>query len=111
MTIQQKPRQRATKQGSDTNPHLLDSISRRSLLMSAAAIGAGSKFLGAAASTPQDVGRPKPRVLALIGDRFHCSDYIRVSLDRLFSELGLPIDYTIMYDQLSRELLRAYRIL
>jgi type 1 glutamine amidotransferase len=47
----------------------------------------------------------------LIGDRFHNSDYIRVSLDRLFSELGVPIDYTIQYDQLSRERLRGYSIL
>lgn len=79
--------------------------------MTAAAIGAGSKFLGAAAPAAQDAGKSKPRVLALIGDRFHNSDYIRVSLDRLFSELGLPIDYTTLYDQLSRDLLRGYRIL
>src|SRR5258708_39126304 len=111
MRIHQKLRQKANKQGSATDPRRRNSISRRSLLMSAAAIGAGSKFLGAAAPFTQDAGKPKPRVLALIGDRFHNSDYIRVSLDRLFSELGLPIDYTTLYDQIYRELLLEYRIL
>ena len=80
--------------------------------MSAAALGAGSKFLGAtSASGATDPAEGKPRVIALIGDRFHNSDYIRVSLDRLFSEMGLPIDYTTSYDRLSRNLLRGYRIL
>jgi type 1 glutamine amidotransferase len=51
-----------------------------------------------------------PRVLALIGDRYHNPDYIRVSLDRVFGELKLPVDYTISYDKLSRELLANYRL-
>jgi len=111
MTIQEKQRQKAPKQSSATDPHPCNSLSRRSLLISAAAIGAGS-ILGAAALTAaQDAGKPKPRVLALIGDRFHNPDYIRVSLDRLFSELGVPIDYTILYEQLSRDRLRGYSIL
>jgi type 1 glutamine amidotransferase len=46
--------------------------------------------------------------LAVIGDRYHNPDYIRVSLDRVFKELGIPIDYTISYDRLSREQLRDY---
>lgn len=50
------------------------------------------------------------RTLALIGDRWHSSDYIRVSLDRLFRELQLPIDYTTNYDQLSAELLKPYQL-
>ena len=79
--------------------------------MGAAATGAVSIFEAAASSAVQDAGKPKPRVLALIGDRYHSADYIRVSLDRLFSELDLPIDYTIMYDQLSRDRLRGYGIL
>jgi type 1 glutamine amidotransferase len=79
-------------------------------MSAAAVIGAGSKFLQSTAPSAADAEQPKPRVLALIGDRFHSSDYIRVSLDRLFSELGLPIDYTILYDQLSRDRLRGYRI-
>jgi hypothetical protein len=111
MTIQEKQRQKAPKQGSTTDPYQYNSISRRRLLISAAALGAGSILGAAAPSAAQDAGKTKPRVLALIGDRFHNPDYIRVSLDRLFSELGMPIDYTILYDQLSRDRLRGYRIL
>jgi hypothetical protein len=51
-----------------------------------------------------------PRTLALVGDRFHNSAYIRVSLDRLFSELALPIDYTTNYDYLSKDLLGRYQL-
>ena len=51
-----------------------------------------------------------PRVLALIGDRYHNADYIRVALNRLFRELNLPIDYTINYDQISARLLAPYRL-
>jgi type 1 glutamine amidotransferase len=49
-----------------------------------------------------------PRALALIGDRYHNPDYIRVSLDRVFKEVGVGVDYTIAYDRLSRDLLRNY---
>jgi hypothetical protein len=49
-------------------------------------------------------------VLALIGDRNHNPDYIRVSLDRLFKELDLPIDYTTNYDHLSAKLLGHYQL-
>ena len=107
----QQQRQKATTQGSATDPYQYNSISRRRLLISAAAIGADNILGAAAPSAAQDAGKTKPRVLALIGDRFHNPDYIRVSLDRLFSELGMPIDYTILYDQLSRDRLRGYRIL
>jgi type 1 glutamine amidotransferase len=93
-------------------PHVHKSISRRNLLVGAAALGAGSRLLKAAAG-PGAAGTPAPgpRVIALVGDRYHNADCIRVSLDRLFSELGLPVDYTIRYDELSRDLLRGYRIL
>lgn len=52
----------------------------------------------------------RPRALALIGDRYHNSDYIRVSLDRLFGELELPVDYTTNYDHLSRSMLDHYQL-
>lgn len=52
----------------------------------------------------------KPHTLALIGDRAHNSDAIRVSLDRLFRELDLPIEYTTNYYDLSADLLRPYRL-
>lgn len=51
------------------------------------------------------------RVLALIGDRYHNADYIRVSLGKLFAELGIPVDFTIAYDELSAELLKNYKLL
>jgi type 1 glutamine amidotransferase len=111
MTKPEKLRQKATKQSTATDPFQYSLISRRSLLTGAAAIGAGGLLGAAAHSVAQDPGKPKPRVLALIGDRFHNSDFIRVSLDRLFSELDLPVEYTILYDQLSRDRLRGYRIL
>jgi type 1 glutamine amidotransferase len=111
MTIQEKECRKVMKQGGGADPSQYNLISRRNLLMSAVAIGAGSLLDGAAPSAAQDPVKPKPRVLALIGDRFHNPDFIRVSLDRLLSELELPIDYTIQYEQLSRDLLRSYRIL
>ena len=49
-----------------------------------------------------------PRSLALIGDRYHNSDFIRVALDKLFDELKLPVDYTINYAELSAKLLSNY---
>jgi type 1 glutamine amidotransferase len=55
-----------------------------------------------------DEGRP--RVLALIGDRYHNADYIRVALDKLFHELNIPVDYTINYDQISTRLLAPYHL-
>jgi len=43
-------------------------------------------------------------------DRYHNQDYIRVSLDRLFKELDLPVDYTTNYYDLSASLLRPYQL-
>jgi len=80
-------------------------ISRRSVLqMAAAAAGAGA--LGPS-STAQAGGK---RVLALIGDRYHNADYIRVALDRVLDGLNVAVDYTINYDQLSRNVLRNYAL-
>src|SRR5579864_6084216 len=86
-------------------------ISRRRLLESAGALASAGVLL-----TPREASRAvpaddqRPRVLALIGDRYHNADYIRVALDRLFRELNLPIDYTINYDQISARLLAPYRL-
>ena len=103
---------KAGNEGGSTALHSHQTISRRSLLAGAAALGAVSGLLKAAAG-PSGAGLPEtsPRVIALVGDRYHNPDYIRVSLDRLFSELGMPVDYTFRYDHLSRELLRGYRIM
>jgi hypothetical protein len=95
-------------------------ISRRDLLQNAGAVAAvgavGSLGASAVRATSQasasQSGRTGggPRTLALIGDRYHNPDYIRVSLDRLFKELGLSIDFTMNYYDLSRSLLEPYQL-
>jgi hypothetical protein len=72
------------------------------------------KAAQAHAAIPQErtaPGTSPPRVLALIGDRYHNADYIRVALGRLFSELNLPIEFTINYAELSAARLHDYRLL
>ncbi len=54
--------------------------------------------------------RSTARALALIGDRAHNPDYIRVSLDKVFHELNISIDYTIEYSTLSAALLKPYQL-
>ena len=80
-------------------------FSRRSLVHNAGLVaGAGLLGLGTSATGQAQLsstGR-KPRALALIGDRYHNPDYIRVSLDKVFKDLDIPIDYTIQYDQIRR---------
>ena len=112
MKKEQRSRRKPGKEDGSPAPHLHKMISRRNLLAGAAALGAGSGLLKAVGGAARE-GSPAthPRVIALVGDRYHNPDYIRVSLDRLFSELGLPVDYTIGYDHLSRDLLRGYRIM
>jgi type 1 glutamine amidotransferase len=93
-------------------------ISRRTLLQNIGAVAAAgtmaspSETLAAPRGTTPDSGQPsKPlRTIALIGDRAHNSDAIRVSLDRLFKELDLPIDYTTNYYDLSASLLEPYQL-
>jgi type 1 glutamine amidotransferase len=55
-------------------------------------------------------GKNSPRTLVLMCDRYHNQDYIRVSLNRLFRELDLPVDYTTNYYDLSASLLRPYQL-
>ena len=93
------------------------SLSRRALVQNAGIVaGAGLLGLGAGASA-QPITQPgpargaKPRALALIGDRYHNPDYIRVSLDKVFKDLDVPIDYTIQYDQISLAMLKNYQLL
>src|SRR5215813_1207624 len=56
-------------------------------------------------------GKARPRALALIGDRYHNPDYIRVSLDKVFHELDIGIDYTMDYAGLSAASLKPYQLL
>ena len=66
-------------------------ISRRLLVA-----GVAASAIPARAATA-----PKRRALALIGDRYHNPDYIRVSLDKVFRDLDIAIDYTMDYAGLS----------
>jgi type 1 glutamine amidotransferase len=87
------------------------SFSRRTLVQRAGML-AGAGMLGLGTGAPlQSQGSGKRRALALIGDRYHNPDYIRVSLDKVFKDLNIPIDYTIQYDQISASLLRDYQLL
>ena len=91
-------------------------ISRRHLLRNAAAIAAAgaveSGALPASQASASSSGKSngRPRTLALVGDYAHNCDAIRVSLDRLFKELDLPIDYTTNYYDLSKSLLEPYQL-
>lgn len=85
-------------------------VSRREWLRSLGAVAAAGS-LGRVKPKPVPSQEAKrPRVLALIGDRYHNADYIRVSLNRLFGELNLPVTYTIEYEQTSASLLRNYEL-
>src|ERR1051325_7314242 len=79
-------------------------ISRRIVMSGIAATGAFP--LAGRAQT-----RAGLRALALSGDRYHNPDYIRVSLDKVFHELDIAMDYTMDYASLSANLLRPYQLL
>ncbi len=90
---------------------MISVISRRRLLKSAGGLASAGILLKPREgnwAVPADANRP--RVLALIGDRYHNADYIRVALNRLFRDLNLPIEYTINYDQVSARGLASYRL-
>jgi len=86
-------------------------LSRRGLVQGVG-VAAGAGLIGAAGiEGALSQTRPgKPRVLALVGDRYHNPDYIRTSLDPVFKDLDIAIDYTIAYDQISAEMLKNYQV-
>ncbi len=92
-------------------------ISRRNLLQGAGAVAAVSALGTAkalagdqlpASSLPGSGG--KPRALALIGDRYHNQNDTRIAINRVFRELGISIDYTTNYADLSAEKLKPYQL-
>jgi type 1 glutamine amidotransferase len=91
-------------------------LSRRTLVQNAGLVagagllGLGSSEIVQSQSSEAAKSTSGPRALALIGDRFHNPDYIRVALDKTFKELNIPVDYTIQYDQISRSLLKNYQL-
>jgi type 1 glutamine amidotransferase len=93
-----------------------ESMQRRAILQQIvpASVGGALAIQSAAflrdASSAVGNSNHAPRTLVLMCDRFHNQDYIRVGLDRLFSELGLPVDYTTNYYELSRKLLAPYKL-
>jgi type 1 glutamine amidotransferase len=85
-------------------------FSRRAMLRGAGMMTGGSLLGLSQAEGSEGQTADRRRALALIGDRYHNADYIRVSLDRVFTELGIPIDYTIEYSQISAAMLKRYQI-
>jgi len=77
-------------------------VSRRKLLEAIGLSSAGVMLGGAA--------KPGPRALALIGDRYHNADYIRVSLNKVFGALNIPVDYTIDTASITADLLKPYQL-
>jgi type 1 glutamine amidotransferase len=79
-------------------------FARRNFLRGAglALAGAPALLVGRAASAP--------RIFALIGDRYHNADFIRVTLERLFKSLNLPFDFTTNYEELSAKRLSDYQL-
>lgn len=80
----------------------IGALSRRALLRSAATAAVAPLLFGQSHG-----GR---RVLALIGDRYHNADYIRVALMKMFDGVFVNVDYTIQLDQLSRDVLKNYQL-
>jgi type 1 glutamine amidotransferase len=79
-------------------------LSRRTIVKTGAA-AAGAGLLPARAAT-----RAPRKALALIGDRYHNADYIRVSLDKVFHDMDIAIDYTIDYGAISAAALKPYQL-
>jgi type 1 glutamine amidotransferase len=86
-------------------------VTRRTMIAGTAAT---ASLAPARAATSGDLSprqtKNRHRALALIGDRYHNADYIRVSLDPVFRDLGIDIDYTIDTASISAGLLKPYQL-
>src|SRR3954466_3029257 len=87
--------------------YLSNLISRRGIIQSAGLVSVATMLDAMPAFAAPKGG---PRALALIGDRYHNADYIRLCLNKVFGELDIPIDYTIDTGAISAELLKPYQI-
>ncbi len=68
--------------------------------------------LAGAALAPSSRSAQKATAFALIGDRYHNSDYIRTALNRTIAkDLGVPIDFCDETGMLTAETLEGYRLL
>lgn len=80
-------------------------ITRRSAVRTLSSAVAGL------ASTVPARARQRPAAFALVGDRFHNSDYIRVALGKtLVKDLGLSIDFTDEVKELNAARLSRYKL-
>lgn len=79
-------------------------------MQGAGAVAAAGAFGVSAPSAIAESTSGKPRALALIGDRYHNQNDIRIAINRVFRELGISIDYTTNYYDLNAELLKPYQL-
>src|SRR4051812_17988485 len=71
-----------------------------------------SAILNIAFSAPLALGAQKSTAFALIGDRYHNSDYIRTGLGKtLGKDLGLTIDFRDEVRLLNQDTLQGYKLL
>jgi hypothetical protein len=88
-----------------------NSLTRRDMFRG---VGAGSlATFGSSIFVKTAISAPRSSIaFALIGDRYHNSDYIRTALTRtLVKEAGLSIDFTDEVKQLSADTLKNYKML
>jgi trehalose utilization protein len=88
-------------------------MSRRDLLQNVAVVAAAGAISSSRVEASSQAARPAsgaPRVLVLMGDRFHNQASIRIALHPIFTDLTLPVDYTTNYYDLSADLLRPYQL-
>jgi len=82
-------------------------FARRSIIRTAAAAA-----VAGLAKTVHGAGKEKATALALIGDRYHNSDYIRTALGKtLVKDLGVSIDFTDELKALNAGALSGYKLL
>ena len=87
-------------------------ISRRNSLGKIGLAGAAATLGSAGTAGADGAYSGKSTAFALVGDRYHNSDYIRTALGKtLVKEAGLSIDFTDEVTLLSAETLRNYRML
>ncbi len=87
-------------------------LSRRSAIRAIGSLGAASALGAAAAPSRLSAALPKSDAFALVGDRFHNFDYIRTALTRtLVREAGLAVTFTPDFTLLTRQTLKAHRLL
>jgi len=87
-------------------------ISRRTAVRRTGLLGAAAVAGTARIPVSAGAGKGRAKAFALVGDRYHNSDYIRTALGKtLAREAGISIDFTDEVTMLSEETLQHYRML